>query len=373
VISPAAGWPRGFGDGSANRRALLVLSSLPGITPRRLLALATHEGSAEACLRAIKDGAGSTAQREAAARIDPDEVRDSLAACGGRLVPPGTPEYPPGLEDLADPPVALFARGRPLADLVPGVALVGARRSTAGGREVARTLGAALARAGVTVVSGAAIGIDTESHRGALAAAGPTIAVLGSGIDVAHPPSNRSLLARIEASGAVVSEYPPGTPALPFRFPARNRVVAAMSRAVVVVEGSAGSGALITVEHALDIGRAVFAVPGPVWSDLAQAPLSLIREGATMIRGSDDLLADLGLADRSSGGVQGSLAPLTVPGPGLSPQEAAAVAALAGATLPEDVARALRLGLAQVMPILLALELRGIVRNVGGRYERRFA
>ena len=160
---------------------------------------------------------------------------------------------------------------------------------------MAHDLGRRLAGAGVHVVSGAAHGIDEASHRGALAAPGRTVAVLGAGIDVAYPRSNAALLDRILATGTVVSEYPPGVPAVPRNFPARNRIVAGLARALVVVEGAGKSGSRISVDHALDLGRDVFAVPGPVTSPLAEVPLALIREGATMIRGADDLLDDLGI------------------------------------------------------------------------------
>ena len=134
-------------------------------------------------------------------------------------------------------------------------------------------------------MSGAARGIDAASHRGALYAGGTTIAVLGSGHDLPYPKGSTELVARVAASGAVVSEYAPGVVAEPFRFPARNRLVAALGRALVVVEGAHGSGSMISVDHALDLGRDIFAVPGPVTNPLAEVPLALIREGATMIRG----------------------------------------------------------------------------------------
>src|SRR5205809_6482365 len=156
--------------------------------------------------------------------------------------------------------------------------MVGARSCSSIGKEVATAFGRGLAGAGVCVVSGGARGIDAASHRGALRAGGRTIAVLGCGIDLLYPGQNRALLREVLGSGALVSEYPPGTPAEPFRFPARNRIVAALCRAVVVVEGARGSGSMITADHALDVGREVFAVPGAVSSPLAAVPLELIRD-----------------------------------------------------------------------------------------------
>src|SRR5207245_833382 len=180
---------------------------------------------------------------------------------------------------------------------------------------------------------GGARGIDTASHQGALAVGGTTIAVLGCGIERAYPASNRRLLASIVESGCVVSEYPPGVAPEAFRFPARNRIVAALAEAVVVVEGAAGSGSLITADHALDLGRHISAVPGAVNNPLAEVPLALIRDGAAMIRGAADLLADLGRIDPApgSGGVPS----------GLTVAEQEVFGCLFGPTLPEQVARTL--------------------------------
>lgn len=356
-------WPEGFARGRGNRRALLVLSALRGLTPRRLLELAGREGSAAACLAAVRAGrAGSAADRRFAGEVDPDGLERALAGCGARMVTAADPEYPPSLHHLADPPAALFARGRALSELTPGVAVVGARNCSALGREVAAAIGRGLAGAGVCVVSGAARGIDAAAHHGALAAGGATVAVLGSGIDRPYPRQSARLLGDIAARGTVVSEYPPGVPPEAFRFPARNRIVAALAEAVVVVEGAAGSGSLITADHALDLGRQVFAVPGPVTNPLAEVPLALIREGAVMVRGPEDLLEDLGRPGRVGWAGPGP--------PDLSPAEEAVLASLAGPTLPEEVARSLGLPLPEALPLLLGLELRGLVRAVGGRYER---
>ena len=213
-----------------------------------------------------------------------------------RYLARGTGGYPEQLLDLHDPPEGLFLRGRPLPAADRIVAVVGARRCSPLGREVARDLGRGLGRAGWSVVSGAARGIDAASHEGALDEGSHTVAVLGSGIDVAYPPASAGLIERIAATGTVVSEYPPGVPARPFRFPARNRIVAGLARAVVVVEGEEGSGSLISAEHALDLGRDVMAVPGAVTNPLAAVPNQLIRDGAALVRGAVDVLAELGVA-----------------------------------------------------------------------------
>jgi DNA processing protein len=339
------------------------LSALSGTTARTLLAVAEREGSAARCLEAVLAGrAGSPGDREWAPRLDAAALDLAVEACGARMVAWGDPEYPPALTDLTDPPAALYVRGCDLRGLRPSVAVVGARNASALGREVAIEIARGLAAAGVCVVSGAARGIDAASHRGALDAAGTTVAVLGSGIDVLYPPASRRLLHEIERIGAVVSEYPPAIDAEPWRFPARNRIVAGLARALVVVEGAARSGSMITVEHALELGREVFAVPGPVTSPLAEVPLALIREGAVMIRGADDLLDDLGYADR----------PPVAAGPrGLPDDERRVFEQLAGPSLPDTVARGAGVSTPEAVAALIRLELRGLVRNVGGRYERR--
>jgi DNA processing protein len=276
-------------------------------------------------------------------------------------VTPADPEYEDRLHDLRDPPAGLFLVGRPLGEQSERVAIVGSRRCSTLGRDVAQDLGRALVASGLAVVSGAAHGIDAAAHRGALEAAGRTVAVLGSGIDVAYPASSRDLLEKIAASGTVVSEYPPAMPAEPQHFPARNRIVVALARALVVVEGAARSGSRISVGHALDLGREVFAVPGPVTSPLAETPLEIIREGATLIRGAVDLLEDLGI-DRS--------APPPPP-PDLDEDERRVWGALSNGSLPDAVARQVGMSIPDTVTTLIQLELRGLIVSVGGRYERR--
>jgi len=357
------GFPEGYASGAQARPALLVLSALRGIKPFQLHELAWAEGTAEASLAKIRAGAaGSEADHVWARQLDPIEIERDAERLGARFLTPADEEFlPVFLELLHDPPVALYVSGRSLAGLADRVAVVGARNCSSLGNEVAMSIGAGLGGVGACVVSGAARGIDAASHRGALQVGGTSIAVLGSGHDLPYPKGSRDLLARIEASGAVVSEYAPGVEAEPFRFPARNRLVAALARALVVVEGAHGSGSMISVEHALDLGRDVFAVPGPVTSPLAEVPLALIREGATMIRGADDLLDDLGYGERL----------LVEPPPNLEGDEAAVFGAVGASATADTVAVATGLSMASVITALLSLELKGLVRNAGGRYERR--
>jgi DNA processing protein len=293
-----------------------------------------------------------------------------MRAAGARLVAVHESEYPERLLDLFDPPAGLFVRGGTLQSHERRVAIVGARNSGSAAREVTHALARAVVQVGVCVVSGAARGIDAAAHEGALAADGRTVAVLGCGIDVVYPRQNASLLARVGESGTIVSEYPPGTPAEPFRFPARNRIVAALAEAVVVVEGTRASGSLITADHAVEVGREVLAVPGAVQSELAEAPLMLIREGARMIRGPGDLLEDLGF-ERADPGDPGRPEGLP-PHVDLPERERAVWKALTGAISPDGVAASTGLMLPDAMEALVGLELRGLVVQAGGRYRRRF-
>jgi DNA processing protein len=204
------------------------------------------------------------------------------------------------------------------------------------------------------------------------------MAVLGSGIDLFHPSTNRTLIERVATAGAVLSEYPPGTPALPWRFPARNRLVAGLSRAVAVVEGAPGSGSMITAEFALELGREVFAVPGPVTSPLSAVPNQLIREGAWLARGPQDVLEVLGLeaAGLPAAGLESESASEPAPGPAgsLPASERRALEAVAGHPVTVDaVSAGTGLPVGEALSALVALELRGLVREVAGRYERTAA
>jgi DNA processing protein len=356
-------WPPGFAGRDRDRDALLVLAHLQAMTPRELHALGARVRTGAACLDAVRAGVAATANdRELAAAVDPQRVREDLDRCGARPVFPGEEEYPPQLLGLPDPPAWLFVRGRSTAAWPAAVAIVGARDGSAYGREVAGAIGSGAATAGVVVVSGAARGIDAAAHHGALRAGGATAAVLGSGIDVPYPRGNRSLLERIAATGWVFSEYPPGVPAAPRRFPARNRIVAGLSEGVVVVEGGPDSGALITANFAVDMNRVVMGVPGPVTSPLSEAPHSLIRDGAALVRGPEDVLGEIGEDARMPGCEADEL----------STHELRVLRGLAGTAATLDaLSAASGLPPGQALVTLTSLELRGLVRSVGGRYERR--
>jgi len=207
-----------------------------------------------------------------------------------RILERGEPGWPPRLEHLGDPPRRLWLLGPLSPGSGPAVAVVGARRASAVGMDVARELGRGLAGIGATVISGMALGIDGAAHRGALDGGGETIAVLGCGVDVCYPPAHRGLHRRIAMLGCLISEDPPGTEPLHWHFPRRNRLIAALCSAVVVVEAGERSGALSTARHAADLGREVFAVPGSVAATSTLGSNRLLRDGATPLLGLDDLL-----------------------------------------------------------------------------------
>jgi len=274
--------------------------------------------------------------------------------------------YPESLLDAPDAPWALIGRGDPslLAGLEPvgGVTVVGARRATSYGREIARTLGQDLTRAGIVVVSGLAFGIDACAHRGALEA-GATIAVLGCGPDTAYPAAHRSLWRRICERGLVLSELPPGATPWRWTFPARNRIMAALTGMTVVVEAAAHSGSLITADFAADLGRDLGAVPGPVTSRASAGPNNLLAGGACLVRDAQDVLdAMLGA---------GALR-LDRCGPELEPAlHEALMAVEAGATTADAVASALELPGAEAAAALARIEVLGYVScSAFGIYTR---
>ncbi len=284
-------------------------------------------------------------------------MEDLIKKLGWRFAAAGDPDFPARLAAIVDPPLGLFVRG----SLPSGhaVALVGARRASTYGREVAEYLGRELACAGVAVVSGMARGVDSAAHRGALAVGGPTAAVWGAGPDRVYPPEHETLAEEIAAHGCLATEYPPGCAPLAHHFPERNRIIAGLSEAVVVVEADERSGALITARLALEEGREVMAVPGSVFSRLSAGPNGLLRAGAAPALTADDVLAALGLPPRptAAGGEEESpLLALITPG------EAVTVDRLAAES---------RMPVAQVLEVLVALELGGrVVRQADGRYRR---
>jgi DNA processing protein len=275
--------------------------------------------------------------------------------------------YSPLLREISSPP-DLHVWGAVSPDDALAIALVGSRRATAYGLEVAERLAVDLASRGITVVSGLARGIDTAAHRGALAAGGRTIAVLGSGIDTVYPPENLALARQIAGSGAVVSQFPPGTPPLPGNFPVRNRTIAGLVLGVVVVEAAERSGALITAAFAADLGREVLAVPGRITSDASQGTNRLIQEGAKLVRDWTDIVQELPEPWR------GRVREPSVPAPENPPlppgSDEARVLATLEADEPQHIEQVIArtgLGAGRVAAVLATLELGGWAAQRAGQ------
>jgi DNA processing protein len=295
-------------------------------------------------------------------RRDFDECgyRSALAAGGVRFVARGCADYPSLLRGLHDPPPVLFLRGAAEVALLQaaGVAIVGARACSAYGKQVARMLGRELAAAGLVVLSGLARGVDGEAHRGALDAGGSTMALLGCGIDRDYPAAHAELAGRIRETGLVVSEYAPGVEPAPWRFPARNRIIAGLAAATVVVEARERSGALITADFALEAGREVFAVPGEITSSLSAGTNALLRLGATPLTKAEDVLESLGIAAKPSAALELDEVPARV------------LEALAGEPAGVDqLVHATGLDAAAVAAALAELELAGAVAEAEGLYR----
>ncbi len=349
-----------------------LLLNASGLAPQRqmalLKALKTPEavlGAADADLRSVPgiDAAHVKKLRDAEARVDLAWMADTLGELGVSLVTWGSEAYSPMLAEIASPPAVLFAQGELLPDDRQAVAMVGTRKCTAYGRQVARRLAADLSRRGFTIVSGMADGIDGEAHQGALEAGGRTIAVMASGPDITFPASHRELRQQIAAQGAVVTEYALGTEPLRERFPARNRIISGLSLGVVVVEAPVRSGALITTSHAAEQGREVFAVPGPVDSPNSGGCHALIKDGVSLVEVAEDIVEGLGIMleavpSRPTGARQE---------PELVGDEAAVMGSLSfEPRVVDDIAQQTKLSVAAVNAVLMMLEMKGLVRRFPG-------
>jgi len=300
--------------------------------------------------------------RAFAAGFDDAEYIRRLEARGLRWLPRSDPRFPARLARIHDPPPGLFVRGSADPALLerPSVAIVGARACSAYGSDVAVRLARELAAAGVLVISGMARGVDAAAHRGALEL-GVTVAVLGCGVDRDYPVAHTQLAARIAERGLILSEYAPGVEPAPWRFPARNRIVAGLAAATVVVEARERSGALITADLALDEGRDVLAVPGEITSALSHGTNGLLRLGATPVTCTADVLEVLGVAPPE---------PWAVVVPQVEPRIAAVHSAVVDTPAGvDDLVRRTGLGAGHVAAVLAELELLGLVAQADGLYR----
>ena len=309
-----------------------------------------------------------------AAAADSPVADEVIALCRKRavdIIAEGADAYPPLLSRIDDPPGMLFVRGSLLPCDALAVAVVGARHATPYGLKIAEQLGGSLARAGYTVVSGLARGIDAAAHRGALAAGGRTIAVLGSGVLNVYPPEHEKLAAEVIGNGALVSETPPLTEPLPGAFPQRNRIVAGMSLGTVVVQAAERSGALITARLAAEQGREVFAVPGPIDCRVSRGCNQLIRDGAKLVQRVDDILEEFGPLFETTTTADGR----AVANPAelqLGAVERRVFEAVVGeSTGIDELVETTELAASQVLAAISVLEVRRLVRRLpGNRIER---
>ena len=295
--------------------------------------------------------------------IDPDVEMEKVEDAGARIITFASDLFPPLLREIPSQPAILFVRGELEGpDFSRTVGIVGTRCISAYGRQVTQMLAYELAAAGLTVVSGLALGADSVAHRAALEAGGRTIAVLGNGIDTVYPAKHVRLAQDIAQSGAVLTEYPPGTAPAAEHFPQRNRIISGLSMAIIVTEAPARSGAFLTASFANHQGRDVLAVPGDVFSVLSAGCNALIRDGAVMVRNSEDVLEAINLAARAI-----QLPFEMEPAPALAGDELAVATLLSPKPLHRDeITRNSQLTAQKVAALLTIMEMKGLAKDVGG-------
>lgn len=360
--------------------ATLALLRLEGMGPGRYWQLLEHFGDAGSALQSLPDPLlhklperAQSQWRDFVRRGDSCELvqwaEAEKARCdeaGVQLLLGGTPDYPELLAQISRPPPVLYLRGRPEALHLPQIAVVGARRASRAGQDNARAFAADLAGAGFAITSGLALGVDAAAHRGALQAQGATVAVLGSGVDRLYPRRNVALAEEIlAAGGAVVSEMPLGASAEAANFPRRNRIISGLSMGVLLVEAAVRSGSLITARLALEQNREVFAIPGSIHNPLSRGCHRMIKQGATLVETSADIVEQLGgLLARPQ------VAERNASEPELEPQQRRLIEALGGDPRSmEQLARDTGDDTGELMAALLQLELAGLVEQVPGGYQ----
>ncbi len=348
-----------------------LVARVPALALRALLeSFGTPDALLAAGTRDIASVAGPEAAQAFARGADPALLDTTLAWLHGanrHLVALGDPRYPPRLLQTADPPVALYVSGRVELLAAPALGIVGSRNASTQGIEDAEALARALSEAGLTIVSGLALGIDAAAHRGGLAARGSSIAVMGTGPDMYYPSRNRELAAALERQGCLVSEFPLGTPPRPGNFPRRNRLISGMSLGVLVVEAALPSGSLTTARSALEQDREVFAMPGSIHSTLSKGCHWLIKQGAKLVEGAEDVLAELRWEAASR---PASTQPATAECPATERDPVLRAMGFAPMSL-DQIAEQARLDVARVSACVSRLEIEGRVAALpGGRFQR---
>ena len=363
-----------------DERYLLWLSRVTGLGYQKQRLLLSCFGSAKAVHEATGDEllaiSGLNLRLVECIRESQNEetirrYEEELEKKGIRYVSRRGAGYPPGLAQISDPPLILYYIGELPDAGTPAVSVIGARRCTEYGLTAAYGLSKDLGKAGVVVISGMARGIDGMSHKGALDGGGVTVAVLGCGVDICYPIDNKNLRERIIKSGCVVSEYPPGTSPKPGYFPMRNRIISGMSTITVVVEAAERSGTLITVDQALEQGRTVMAVPGPITGGSSRGTNGLLRQGAGIVTSSADIFQELGMDPNILSKEKDGTA--SADPEGLSREERAVYACFGDDPIEKDgLIRKLDSQAHVVSYVLTMLEMKGLVRKLPGqRYVRK--
>jgi DNA processing protein len=365
----------------------LAWSQISGIGPILLKRIEQHFGSLEeawtASARSLAEVEGLGARSvnvivETRSRLDPEDLLEKHLQQNPHFWTPADPNYPRLLLETPSPPPLLYYRGqidvRENHAIIPIIGIVGTRSPTEHGRRWTRRISTALAKHGFVVISGMAAGIDTEAHRACIEAGGRTIAVLGTGVDIIYPASNRKLYEQIQQQGLILSEYPAGTQPNKSNFPPRNRIIAGLARAVLIMEAPEKSGALITARYANEFCRDVYTLPNSPDVEQARGCLRLIHHGAEIIVREDELLEMLGAIPKFDTGVQLSLFESTPvkSAPELSPQLAKVLDAIAPQPTPFDlIVQATGFSAGELLGFLLQLELLGLISQLPGmRYQR---
>jgi len=358
-------------DAELEADACLALSQVGGIGPVMFSRILARFASAHAGYHASKqDLTEIVGMKRAGAlvsfrsRFRPRETRLAYAKRGVETIAQTSSRYPPALKEIPDPPICLFAMGDSslLTDRRLWIAVVGTRTPSSYGREVAWLFAVGLARAGCGIISGLALGVDTIAHTAALEEKGPTIAVLGSGIDIIYPYANAPLFARIRKNGLLVSEFPPGQGVVRGLFIARNRIVSGLAKGTFVVEGGEHSGALTTGRLAAEQGRDVFAPPVPLTSPLSKAPTILLKNGAKLVTEPGDILEEYG---------HSRIIP-AAPAPPLTKPEEMLVACVREGMPMDRIIRATGFGTAETLALFSLLEMKGVVeKDAMGNYRLR--
>lgn len=345
---------------------LLALHSVDGLGPIRLKAILDYFKDPKLAWEADKNKLSEIGITnsvinlliEKRKSLNPLKYTEGIQKSGIKCMTIFDENYPISLKQIYAPPIVLFYKGQIIAEDEKSIAIVGTRKMTNYGLIATNRFTKDLTRAGFTIVSGLARGVDSEAHKTALSEGGRTIAVLGGGLNNIFPPENKTLAEKImDGFGAVVSEFPPDAPSLPGNFPARNRIIAGLSKAVLVTEAASDSGSLITARLAIEQGREVFAVPGPITSSLSKGPAELIRDGARIVFESKDIFDELGVSTGSTP---------SVPMDGLSNDEKKILEILENETLHiDEISRTLDFTAAKTSAILLKMEIVGLVRSMG--------